>query len=338
MIPHRPTGGRRVRAVVPQAQVRAALEAGELRLHYQPIVDLDSGRVHGVEGLLRWEHPSGGLLSPDHFLPAVARSPVMHDITRWVLDHALHDLRGWPGWSVSLNVSALDVVRPRLVRDVEQALAAHDVDPHRLVLELTEQAVVQDIARAAKVVGELRSLGVSLSLDDFGTGYSSLLYLRDLPINELKIDRTFVAPARRSRQDIAIVKSVAQLGRSLGLRVVAEGVETLALARVVREARCTAGQGYLWGAPRPAAELDASLQVVVPRLAAARCVDPVPAPGRAQERALELLGLGASLRTIAAALNREGLRTEKGARWTPTSVALVIASQTGPPPMPYGGS
>ena len=178
-------------------------------------------------------------MHPDDFLPAVAHTPAVHEITRWVLRTALDALRAWPDLTVSVNISALDATRTELLEDVERALQISRIVPQRLVLELTEQAMVQNLDKAVKVLGSLRRLGVGLSLDDFGTGYSSLLYLRDLPITELKIDRTFLARVTRSEEDQAIVKSVAQLGRSIGVHVVAEGIETLAQARAARECRRT---------------------------------------------------------------------------------------------------
>jgi EAL domain-containing protein (putative c-di-GMP-specific phosphodiesterase class I) len=277
-----------------------------------------------MEALLRWEHPEGGLLVPDDFLPAVAHTPVIHEVTRWVIRTAVHDLRRWEGCAVSVNVSARDVSRKQLLRDVDDALTASGIDPHRLVLELTEQAVVEDLDNATKVLGALRERGVGISLDDFGTGYSSLLYLRDLPLTELKIDRAFMSRVPESEEDLAIVRSVARLGRFLGLAVVAEGVETPEQMQVARNARCTAAQGALWGLARPAEAVDPARAFPVLRL------DDPGGPRRptsadvAAERIRELLGEGASLHTIAAALNSSGMRTSRQTRWTAASVALVV--------------
>ena len=163
------------RAVIPQRQLRDALSTEQLELHYQPIVDLRSGRTRGVEALLRWR-VHGSLLMPDDFLPAVAHTPVMRELTRWVIDAACAQARHWPDWTVSVNVTALDVTRPDLVDNVSQALRRHDLGPERLVLELTEHAAVQGMEAAGDVLHRLRQLGVGVALDDFGTGYSSLLY------------------------------------------------------------------------------------------------------------------------------------------------------------------
>lgn len=315
----------RPRAVLPQAQIKAALQADELRLHYLRIVSFDTAETTGVEALLRWDHPDGGLLYPDDFLPAVAHTPVVHEITRWVVRAAVRDLQHWPDWTVSVNITALDATRQNLVRDVEEALRDADVKPERLILELTEQAMVQNLDAAVKVLGSLRSIGVGLSLDDFGTGYSSLLYLRDLPLTELKIDRTFLAGVPRSEGDVAIVKSVAALGRSVGVRVVAEGIENEAQARVAQQAGCHAGQGYLWGAPQSPDRIDPHQALVVPRPSGAPTIPSQSPRTRVTRRIQELVDQSASLHTIAAALNREGLRTDKQVRWTARTVALVLS-------------
>lgn len=316
---------RRPRVVTPQTQIRAAVRGDQLRLHYHRIISLENGTTRGVEALVRWQHPQGGLLHPDNFLPAVAHTPAVHEITRWVLRTALDAVRSWPDLTVSVNISALDATRTELLEDVERALQISRIVPERLILELTEQAMVQNLDKAVKVLGSLRRLGVGLSLDDFGTGYSSLLYLRDLPITELKIDRTFLARVTRSEEDQAIVKSVAQLGRSIGVHVVAEGIETLAQARAAREAGCHSGQGFLWREPAPAEDVDAKAVLRLPDFASARQRGTSPPPTQATRRIQALLKQGASLHTIAAALNSEGLRTDKQVRWTASSVALLIS-------------
>ena len=315
----------RPRAVMPQAQIRAALRSDELRLHYHRIVSFETGTTSGVEALLRWEHPQGGILYPDDFLPAVAHTPAIHEITRWVVRTALRELKAWPDWSVSVNISALDATRQHLVKDVQEALRDADAEPRRLTLELTEQAMVQNLDTAVNVLGTLRSLGVGLSLDDFGTGYSSLLYLRDLPITELKIDRTFLARVPRSEGDLAIVKSVAQLGRSIGVRVVAEGIENAAQAHAALNAGCHAAQGYLWGEPAASESVDPTRLMSVPRRSSGPRKNAGAPRSEAEHRIQALFKQGASLHTIAAALNREGHRTDKQVRWTARTVALVLA-------------
>jgi len=303
-----------------------------------PVVDLATGRARGAEALLRWRHPVGGLLRPDDFLTGMAHTSLMQEITGWVLRTAVAALVDWPGWTMSVNVTAHDVCRPALVGQVEDALLAAGVAAERLTLELTEQALVENVSCARDVLGALRNRGVGLSLDDFGIGYSSFLYLRDLPITELKVDRVFVSHTPRNRDDLAIVSSIARLGQSIGVAVVAEGVETRDQAVAVRDAGCTGAQGFLWGEPVAAEHVDRSRVELESALAFDAGAPPSPivqqrsAPGVEGARIQELLGDGASLLTIAAALNREGSRTQHRMRWSATAVAAVIAGN--PPRQP----
>src|SRR5436305_3315347 len=239
-------------AVLPQRQLRAALKADELVLHYQPVVSPRTGRIRGVEALLRWQHQPDLLLMPDDFLPAVAHTPVMHDLTAWVIGEACAQVARWDLTTMSVNIAAGDVVRPGLGSEIDAALAEHGLEPQRLVVELTEHAAVQGMNAAAKVLRDLRDLGVGVALDDFGTGYSSLLYLRDLPVTEVKIDRAFVSGVDQREEDAAIVHSVVQLAHSVGLVVVAEGVERIEQARFLAEIGCDFAQGFLYAPPRPA--------------------------------------------------------------------------------------
>lgn len=325
-----PVGPAALRAVVRQQEFRSALRSGQLVLHYMPIVDLNTGRTRGVEALIRWQHPQGGLLLPDDFLPAIAHTPVIRETTRWVLHAACEALRRWPHWSVSVNVSARDVTDPELVTEVSEAIAEHGLDPRRLILELTEHAVVSDLGVATQVLSRLRELGVGLSLDDFGTGYSSLLYLRELPLTEVKIDRTFVTNLTSRPDDAAIVESVVRLAKTVGLKVVAEGVANAEQAAHLRTLGCGAAQGFLWGPPRSAVDMDTdSFDTWRPTTDVKRrsTRKPLPTPSEAvgaRIRALE--EVGASLHTIAAALNGEGLMTSKGTRWTSISVARAVTA------------
>ena len=321
------------RAVVPQQQLRQAIAEGELVLHYQPIVDLRSGATRGVEALLRWRRP-GGVLMPDDFLPAVAHTPAMRELSRWVIDAACGQAGRWPGWTVSVNVTAVDVAHADLVDTVARALRRHQMAPDRLVLELTEHAALQGMDTAGDVLHRLRALGVGVALDDFGTGYSSLLYLRDLPITEVKIDRTFVSGVERLDDDAAIVDSVVRLARNVGLDVVAEGVETPAQAGFLRQVGCRFAQGYLYAAPAPPDAISTapppvrlpgagqgSTTSVRPRRSRA---DTLPLPLAVRSRISALSADGASLHTIAAALNHDGMQTPTGARWSAASVARVL--------------
>src|SRR3954451_1686846 len=240
-----------LRAVVPQDEFRRAVADEQLVLHYQPIVALDSGRVRSVEGLLRWRHPGGSLLMPDDFLPAIAHTPVMRLAPQWGLTEATRRAATWAHRRVAVNVSASDVVRADFVAEVTRALDVSGLDPDRLSIELTEHAVVQDLEAAVRALSALREMGVQVSLDDFGTGYSSLLYLRELPITEVKIDRVFVARLDADDEDAAIVDSVIRLAQAVGVDVVAEGVERAAQATLLMAMGCPAAQGFLWGRPVP---------------------------------------------------------------------------------------
>jgi diguanylate cyclase len=316
-----------LRAVVPQDEFRRALEADELVLYYQPIIALDSGRVRGAEALLRWRHSGGGLLMPDDFLPAIAHTPVMRLATQWVLVAACRRAASWTDRAVAVNVSASDVVRSYFVADVVRALDVSGLEPDRLGIELTEHAVVQDLAAAVRALSAVREMGVNVSLDDFGTGYSSLFYLRELPISEVKIDRVFIDRLDASEEDAAIVDSVIRLARTVGVSAVAEGVERTAQASLLMSMACPAAQGYLWGRPEPEPDLT--------RHAVPLPEPPARAPRRrggahppesedAMGRIRALLAAGASLHTIAAALNRDDVRSARGIRWTAASVAHAL--------------
>jgi EAL domain-containing protein (putative c-di-GMP-specific phosphodiesterase class I) len=320
-----------VAAVVSAKEVRAALEDGAFVLHFQPIVDLESAQPHGVEALIRWHHPVRGLLAPDAFLPAIAQTPVMASVTRWVLAEACSAAAHWPGWSVSVNVAARDLAGDALLGSVLDALDAASLPPERLVLELTETALVQDMARAADVLGQLRREGVGVALDDFGTGYSSMLYLRELPVTSVKIDRVFVAGLGHDGDDRAIVTSLLTLARTVGLTAVAEGVETNAQARQLHALGCPFGQGFLWSRAVPAEALENIHRDGLPttgrRQPRSQTRSRPTADSGAAARANELLARGASLHTIAAALNAAGERTAQGTLWRATSVARLISSK-----------
>jgi EAL domain-containing protein (putative c-di-GMP-specific phosphodiesterase class I) len=325
-------GARRsaLKAVYPHEEFRQALVSDQLVVHYQPIIELDTGVVRGAEALLRWDHPSGGLLPPDDFLPAITHTPVMPDVTRWVLTAACATAAGWEHGSVSVNISATDVTRSGLVAEVVRALASSGLAPERLIIELTEHAVVQDVPAAAQVLGALRELGVGVALDDFGTGYSSLFYLRELPISEVKIDRTFTTNLDTSDEDAAIVESIVRLAHAVGITAVAEGVERDAQASVLRSLGCPCAQGYLWGAPDDSAELDVGPRPVTVAVATRRGQRPrrgqQPLTPDSAGPIQEMLLQGASLHTIAAALNRSGVLTAWGSRWSAATVARAVTS------------
>jgi diguanylate cyclase (GGDEF)-like protein/PAS domain S-box-containing protein len=240
-------------------ELRRALEGQELQLHYQPKVDLKTRTVVGAEALLRWLHPRHGYVSPAEFIPLAEQTGLIRPLTRWVLDRASGEARGWEREGrrlpVAVNVSARSLQDARIVDDVEEALLTHDLAPDRLLVEVTESAVMRDAGNAARVLSSLSSRGVSVAIDDFGTGYSSLGLLRKLPVHELKIDKSFVlGMAGETAEDTAIVRSTADLAHNLGLSVVAEGVENQWTLDLLSTFGCDLAQGYHIARPMPAAE------------------------------------------------------------------------------------
>jgi len=242
-------------------ELRNAIEAGQLQLFYQPKVDLRTRTVVGVEALLRWRHPKKGLVPPNEFIPLAEEAGVIKPLTWWVLEHAVRQCAAWEkasqGLDVAVNLSARSLHDPQLSMRITELLAAHELSPQRLQLEVTESAVMTDPARAADILRLLDAVGVGVSIDDFGTGYSSLGYLRNLPVSEIKIDKSFVIGMRHGEdgRDKAIVRSTSQLGHNLGLRVVAEGVEDEAALELLCSYECDLAQGFLIARPMPAADL-----------------------------------------------------------------------------------
>ena len=240
-------------------ELRRSIPQGELVLQYQPQVTLASGKIEGMEALVRWNHPREGMMPPDRFLPMAEEMGIIHPLTAWVLDNAISQLCKW--LAMGLDVSMSVNVSPRCIEDhsleemVARALETSKVEPHRLTLEITEGVAMA--AAAGKALARLSEMGIRLSLDDFGTGYSSLLYLMRLPVNEIKIDRSFVSGLATDPDSGAIVRSAVGLGHNLGLRVVAEGLQDRAAEAILVEAGCDAAQGFLIG--RPLDESEATL-------------------------------------------------------------------------------
>jgi diguanylate cyclase (GGDEF)-like protein len=234
-------------------ELRRAIDGGELVLHYQPKVELRSGRVAGVEALVRWEHPERGLLFPDEFVPLAERTGLIRELTLVVLEAALSQLRAWQDdglrLSVSVNLSARDLLDLELPETVERLLREHDLPADRLELEITESVILADPMRARLVLNRLSEMGVELAIDDFGSGYSSLAYLKRLPVKQIKIDRSFVMNMEQDENDAVIVRSTIDLGRNLGLMVVAEGVESEAIWSDLARLECDLAQGYYLSRP-----------------------------------------------------------------------------------------
>jgi EAL domain-containing protein (putative c-di-GMP-specific phosphodiesterase class I) len=250
--------------------LRAALQTdNELWLAYQPRVSLDGGRIVGVEALARWNHPELGLVPPGRFIPIAEDTDLILPFGRWVLREACHQAREWQdagleSLGVSINVAARQFRHGDLVETVESAIRESGVDPTRIELELTEGTLIEDTEIARRTLERLKTMGVQISIDDFGTGYSSLAYLREFPIDYLKIDRSFVSDLGGGPDEAAIATAVISLGHSLGLAVVAEGVETTEQLAVLTDLGCDFAQGYLFGRPVPAPEIEPFVRAGVP--------------------------------------------------------------------------
>ena len=237
--------------------LRNAVEQQQFRLYYQPKFDAVSGIPVGAEALLRWEHPQQGLLLPATFIELAEKTGLIIPIGEWVLDEACRQMslwyvQGYEDWRIAVNLSALQFCHAGLVKSVATALARHQLPANSLTLEITETTAMSDADASMTVLQQLSEMGVDLSIDDFGTGYSSLMYLKRLPANELKIDRGFVRDLEHDSDDAAIVSAIVALGQALGLRIVAEGVETDVQQNFLTRLGCNSLQGYLLGHPLPA--------------------------------------------------------------------------------------
>jgi diguanylate cyclase (GGDEF)-like protein len=247
-------------------ELRRALEHDELRLHFQPIVDLDGGRMTAVEALVRWQHPERGLLGPGEFIPVAEESGLVVALGEWVFRAACRQSAAWaaedpdrPPLPISVNLSARQVFHPNLVERLETILAETGANPSALRAEITESAIMEETDASVATLHALRDLGITLVLDDFGTGYSSLAYVRRFPIDVLKIDRSFVADldSEDAGDAGAIVEAIVSMARGLRVHVVAEGIESPAHAERLQELGCTSGQGYLYARPLPPEDVPA---------------------------------------------------------------------------------
>jgi diguanylate cyclase (GGDEF)-like protein/PAS domain S-box-containing protein len=247
--------------------LRRAIDRGELELHYQPQLDLMTGRVNAIEALVRWRHPTKGLVPPNAFIPMAEETGLVLGLGEWVLNEACRQVAHWHARGlgplrVAVNISARQLQRPGLDGAVRRALAASGLPPPCLELEITESSMMLDPHHAQGVLQSLRELGVQLSIDDFGTGWSSLAYLKRLPLDRLKIDRSFIGGIPQDVDDAAIVETIIVMTHKLGLRVIAEGVETAAQRQQLLEQGCDEMQGFLLARPVPAAELPALLDTL----------------------------------------------------------------------------
>ncbi|WP_120997402.1 phosphodiesterase DibA [Stutzerimonas urumqiensis] len=240
--------------------LRRALERDELRVHFQPIHDLASQRIVGVESLVRWERPGVGLVPPGDFIPVAEEAGLIASLDAWVLAQACRQMRQWLDAGIALDFVAVNLSSRSfgadLDRRVAEALRTSRLDPSHLELEITESTIMDDPDAAQALLERLSALGVQLSIDDFGTGYSSLLRLKRLPVHKLKIDRGFIAGIPANAEDVALTETIINLAHSLGLQIVAEGIEQAAQAGFLSEYEGLLGQGYWFGRPQPAAALD----------------------------------------------------------------------------------
>ena len=239
-------------------------------LYYQPQIDLASGRTAGFEALIRWQHPERGLVAPADFIPLAEETGLILPLGQWVLESACARIFAWadrPGMAdltVAVNVSAHQLRQHNFVEEVLSAVDRTNADPHKLKLELTESMLIDNIEDVIIKMNALKSHGIRFSLDDFGTGYSSLSYLKRLPLGQLKIDRSFVTDVLNDANDAAIAQTIVALGQTLGLKVIAEGVETEAQRDFLAEHGCNAYQGYLFSRPVPVEEFESLLESAVP--------------------------------------------------------------------------
>jgi EAL domain-containing protein (putative c-di-GMP-specific phosphodiesterase class I) len=261
-----------VRAVERQSieeSLRRALDQQEFELHYQPKMDLRTGEITGAEALIRWTHPERGSVAPNQFIPIAEDSGLIRPIGNWVLRSACEQAQAWidaglPLKTMAVNVSAMELRDENYLDRSFDILASTGLDPRRLELELTESVLMRQAESAASILQTLRDRGVQVAVDDFGTGYSSLSYLRKFPIDSLKIDQSFVSQITANGDDSSIVTAVISMARSLNLRVVAEGVETIEQLAFLQLHQCDEAQGFFFSRPVPASQFATLLQTGIP--------------------------------------------------------------------------
>ncbi|HUR51393.1 MAG TPA: EAL domain-containing protein [Mycobacteriales bacterium] len=242
-----------------ETQLRRAIADGQLRVHYQPVLGLGSNTSVGLEALVRWDHPTRGMVPPSEFIPIAEETGLIGPLGEWVLEEACRQLAVWapivPGLTMSVNLSGAQVSHPDIVSRVAAVLDRTGTEPSRVALEITESVLMRDAEEALSVLRAFKDLGVGLHVDDFGTGYSSLSYLKRFPVDALKIDRCFVAGLVDDPEDLAIVQAIIGLAWSLGMKTIAEGVETAEQLGALEALGCEAAQGYLFSRPLPPAEV-----------------------------------------------------------------------------------
>ena len=252
-----------------EADLRRAIKENELRLFYQPQIDLVNGQIVGFEALVRWQHPSRGMIPPSSFIPLAEECGLIVPLGEWVLKTACYQIKTWslsrPAFGqIAVNVSAVQLGRGNFAAMVKTIINETGIQPENLEIEITESSVMSNLTSAIESLSELKALGVRLSIDDFGTGYSSLAYLQQLAVHKLKIDISFVRKILVNSGDASIVQAVIALGHSLGLEIIAEGVEELAQAKYLRFLQCDVMQGFLVSKPLPVDEIEAFLNSYEP--------------------------------------------------------------------------
>lgn len=237
--------------------LRYAISKGELFLHYQPIIDAETGLVSSVEALLRWSSPKHGNVSPDVFVPLAEDCGLMADIGRFVIDQAVQDSRRWPGIETAINISVVQLRSASVLQDLLEPTRIHGVSPTNITLEITESILMTNDPRTMRTLDILKEHGFGLSLDDFGTGYASLAYIRDFPFDKLKIDRSYVAAVDDNERGVEMIRAIVGFGRILGREIIAEGVETEAELAVMKDVGVSHLQGFLFARPMVAARVEA---------------------------------------------------------------------------------
>jgi len=245
-----------------ETDLRHALERGEFRNFYQPIVALDSGRIVGFEALLRWQHPTRGLVGPDQFIMVAEETGLIRELGWWNLREACRQLSEWKSQSdnylnftMNVNLSAKQFLQPNLVEEIRDLVEELDFSPETLKLEITESTVMIDPAATAKMLQQIKDLGILLAIDDFGTGYSSLSYLHRFPLDTLKIDRSFISGVSDTGEGMEIAQTIMPMAKNLRLDVIAEGVETIEQVALLKKLQCKYAQGYYFSKPLAAAEV-----------------------------------------------------------------------------------
>jgi len=237
------------------SELRHAIEANDLIIYYQPKVDISSRKIVATEALIRWQHPEKGLIQPDLFIPMAEQTDIIHPFTAWLIDAVADQISQWQDkgihMMVAINLAPRNLLEADLPQRLQHALNRWHIDPSSLMLEITERGIIAEPQRALAILDRIHDLGISISIDDFGTGYSSLKYLKDLPIDELKIDQSFISAMYRDKTSLTIVKMVTQMAHSLGLEVTAEGVETEQDWQELESMGCDRIQGYYTGKPMP---------------------------------------------------------------------------------------